>query len=149
MACPIWWQPGRHPIFGNKMVKIAAFAMILATVVACDRDETLRSYGASDKTWRLTELDGQPFDQTATITFSQKDRIVGQGPCNSYTANMSVPYPWFKAEALISTKMACPALTDETRFFNALGQATISEVLAGTMILSNTDGLKMVFTASD
>jgi heat shock protein HslJ len=131
------------------MFKNALIALAIASVFACDKDETLRSYGASDKTWQLIELNEKPFAQPATLTLSQNDRILGQGPCNGFSANMIVPYPWFKAEALISTKMACPALAEETRYFNALGQATISEVLGDTMILSNTEGLKMVFKASD
>jgi heat shock protein HslJ len=62
---------------------------------------------------------------------------------------MTVPYPWFDAGPIASTRLACPALDAEVAFFAALGQATLIEVGGDTLILSNPDGLKMVFTAAD
>lgn len=121
----------------------------LAFMTACGADETVQSYGAANKVWKLVELDGETFAAPASLTFTQKHKISGAGPCNSFRADMSTPYPWFKLDALASTKMVCPELAAETRFFNALTQATLSEVLGNTMILSNTDGLSMVFKASD
>lgn len=129
------------------MFQKAILAGIIALVGACVRDETVRNYGASDRIWQLVELNGNPFAETASLSFADTDRISGSGPCNSFAGTMSVPYPWFKAEALLSTKMACPALSQETLFFTSLGQATLAEVLGDTLILSNTDGLEMVFTA--
>ena len=43
----------------------------------------------------LAELDGAPFDATATIRFPEEGRIAGEGPCNLYSAAQGAPYPWF------------------------------------------------------
>ena len=64
---------------------------LIAGIAACDTDETLRSYGAADKTWVLTEIDGTAFTARTTMTFPEKGRIAGKAPCNSYGGTMS----WF------------------------------------------------------
>jgi len=43
--------------------------------------------------------------------------------------------------------MACEKLNEETAFFSALSEMTLSEALGGTLILSNPDGREMVFQA--
>ena len=58
-----------------------------------------------------------------------------------------MPYPWFEATQIISTKRACPDLEAEGAYLNALRAATLSEVLGEFLILSNPEGLSMVFTA--
>jgi heat shock protein HslJ len=131
------------------MLRSAALALALAFLGACKADETLRSYGAADKTWQLVELNGVAFTDTATLTFPEKHKIAGSGPCNRVGATLDVPYPWFEITQIVSTKMACPALPQETAFFDSLSNATLSEVLGDTMILSNPDGLSMVFKAAD
>lgn len=120
---------------------------MLLFVTACKNDETVRAYGAADKEWRLIELNEKPFNASATLTFPEVNRIAGNAPCNGYSASMSVPYPWFEAGPIAATKRACPDLAAESAFFNALGAATLSEVLGNTLILSNPEGLNMVFTA--
>ncbi len=131
------------------MMRVIIPFCLLIMLAACDSDETLRAYGAGDRTWWLTELNGKPFTATATFTFPEKNRIVGSAPCNSYSAPMTVPYPWFKVGPIAATKRACPELAAETDFFEGLRAASISEVLGDMMILSNTEGLSMVFTARD
>ena len=123
--------------------------LILLALGACRADESVRAYGADDKEWRLIELNEHPFTARATLTFPETGRIAGNAPCNSYSGTMTVPYPRFEAGPIAATKMACPDLAAETAFFAALDAVTFSEVLADTMILSNTDGLRMVFTAAD
>lgn len=120
----------------------------LGFLAACQGDETVRAYGGADKTWVLTELDARPFPARATLTFPEPGRIAGEGPCNTYAAEMSVPYPWFEAGPIRATKRACPDLASETLFLKALAAMTLSEVLENTLILRTADGLEMVFTAS-
>lgn len=127
-------------------MKYVAFLLILISA-ACFKDETLRGYGGADKVWTLTELDGAPFGATATLTFPEEGAIAGRGPCNSYRATMTVPYPWFEAGPVMSTKMACPDLQREAQFFEALSAMSLSEVLGDVMILSTPDGREMVFKA--
>jgi heat shock protein HslJ len=122
---------------------------LIAGIAACDTDETLRSYGAADKTWVLTEIDGTAFTARTTMTFPEKGRIAGKAPCNSYGGTMSVPYPWFKVGPLRSTKMACSELQAETRFFRALSDMSLSEVAGDTLILSTPEGRQMIFKAGE
>jgi heat shock protein HslJ len=121
-----------------------AFASIIP---ACQADETLRAYGAADKVWTLTEIDGQAFSARAILMFSEEGTISGHAPCNGYSANMSVPYPWFETGPIRSTKMACPDLAAEGQFYESLKAMTLSEVLDNVLILSTPEGREMIFTA--
>ncbi|MEO0774432.1 MAG: META domain-containing protein [Pseudomonadota bacterium] len=112
-------------------------------------DETLSGYGASDVTWVLTEIDSAAFEARAELTFPEEGRIQGQAPCNSFSGAQTVPYPWFKAEEIVVTRMACPDLPAETAFFDALQAMTLAEVGGDTLFLSNDDGRKMVFRAEN
>ena len=126
--------------------------LILAALSAlpqCQGDETVRAYGAGDKTWHLVELDGKPFDARATLTFPETGKIAGQAPCNAYSAPMTVPYPWCAAGHIAATRRACPDLASETAFLDALTEVTISDVLGDTMILSDDSGERLVFKAAD
>ncbi len=112
-------------------------------------DETLSGYGATDKTWVLTEIDGTAFEARAVLTFPEEGRIQGQAPCNTFSGSQTVPYPWFKAEGIAVTRMACPELEAEAAFFEALQAMTLAEVGVDTLFLSNDDGRKMVFHADN
>ena len=121
-------------------------ALILLTLVsACQADETVRTYGAADRIWTLTEINGQHFDADATLTFPGNDTIGGKAPCNQYSASMTVPYPWFKAGPIRATKIACPDLQKEAEYLKNLQQMTLSEVLGNVLILSTSEGQNMVF----
>lgn len=116
---------------------------------ACQGDETVRAYGGADRVWVLTELDGRPFPGRATLTFPDIGQVAGDAPCNRYSASMTVPYPWFETGPIAVTRRTCPDLAAETAFLEALSATTLSEVAGDTLILSNTDGLSLVFTADD
>jgi heat shock protein HslJ len=130
-------------------MKAFALVLIICAFAGCREDETLGAYGAAERVWRLTELDGAPFAQRATLTIPEAGKITGKAPCNSYSGAMTAPYPWFETGPLAVTRMACPELTAETRFFAALGEMTLSEVAGDLLILSNDQGREMVFKASD
>lgn len=121
----------------------------MAFLAGCNQDETARAYGASDRVWTMVELDGQPFGETATLTFPDAGRVSGQAPCNRYFASMTAPYPWFQADAISSTKRACSAIAAETIFLTALAEMTQSEISGDVLILANEDAREMVFTATD
>ncbi len=110
-------------------------------------DETLAAYGAGDANWRLVEIDGQPFKARATLGFADEGALFGQAPCNAYSGAQTAPYPWFTAENIAVTRMACADLAAETVYFEALAAMTLSEVAGETLILSNDSGREMVFTA--
>ncbi|SPF78600.1 hypothetical protein ALP8811_02529 [Aliiroseovarius pelagivivens] len=111
------------------------------------KDETISGYANTNTSWKLVELDGASFPAKATISFPEKGRIAGQAPCNSYSGTQSAPYPWFETGPIAATKRACPDLTAEAEFFEALGQMRLAEVSGDTLILSNEDGREMVFTS--
>jgi heat shock protein HslJ len=119
---------------------------LLSLIPACQPDETVRAYGAADRVWTLTEIDDQAFEATATLQLSDEGTVSGRGPCNSYSASMTVPYPWFEVGPIRSTKSACPELGQEALFFVTLKAMSLSEVLGDILILSTPEGRKMVFT---
>jgi heat shock protein HslJ len=127
------------------LMRCLPLAVAIGIVAGCQGDETISAYGAADKTWQLTELGNAPFNPQATLSFPAPGQISGQGPCNSFTASQDVPYPWFRAGPIASTRMACPDMAAETAFFTALSEATLSEDLGNTLILSNDDGVLLVF----
>ena len=130
------------------MKTFALIGIALLGIEACTPDETLRAYGGGTRTWQLVELNGEEYSALATLTFPERGRIAGQGPCNSYNADLTVPYPWFGAEKLVSTRRTCPDQAAENAFLTALQNASLSEVAGDMMILSNTEDLLMVFTAT-
>lgn len=119
--------------------------LIPLILMACKYDESISGYTDTDATWTLVELDGKAFPARATIKFPAKGKVTGQAPCNSYAATQSVPLPWFKLEQIISTKMACDDLSAEQVYFDALGEMTLAETMANTMILTSDSGREMVF----
>lgn len=126
-------------------------ATVLALTVlisACQVDETVTGYGAAGKTWHLIELNGAPFAATATLQFPERGKIVGEGPCNRFSAAIPVPYPWFEMGPIQSTKLDCAERDAETAFFDALVSMSQSEVLGDVMILRTENEEEMVFKAS-
>lgn len=131
------------------MKTLLTMALLVTSLAACRSDETVRAYGGADRVWTLKLLNGAPFPARATLTFPKAGEIAGEGPCNRYFGAMKVPYPWFDAGPVGSTRMACPEMAAETAFLAALEEATLSEVAGDTLILSNVEGLEMVFKATD
>lgn len=119
---------------------------LLSFIPACQPDETLRAYGAADRVWTLTEIDDQKFTAKATLLLSDEGTVFGDAPCNSYSASMTVPYPWFEVGPIRSSKRACAELSEEAKFFEALDAMSLSEVLGQVLILSTPEGRKMIFT---
>ncbi len=119
----------------------------LLALTGCFQDESVSAYGAAGKTWTLAELDGAAFTQRASLTFPEPGKIAGAAPCNGFSGDMTAPYPWFEIGPLATTRMACPDMDAENRFFAALGDMTLSEVSGDTMILSNDSAREMVFKA--
>lgn len=115
-------------------------------LLAC-ADESISGYADREATYRLQSIDGDDFTARATIAFPEEGKVTGDAPCNSWSAEQSVPYPWFELGPIAVTRRACPELADETVFFEALGQMSLAEVLGGTLILTNDDGREMLFLA--
>ncbi len=123
--------------------------LLVVSLLNCSGDETLSGHGAAGKTWQLREIDGTAFDATATITFPEEGKIVGEAPCNRYFAAQLQPYPRFEAAEIGTTRRACPDLDRETAFLDALGAMSLAEVAQTTLILSTPEGREMVFRAAE
>lgn len=121
----------------------------LGALAGCWADETLTGYGAKGRVWTLQSIDGTPFGARAEIEFPDEGRIAGRGPCNSFTAAQSHPYPWFATGPIVATRMVCPDLEREAAFFTALSAMTLAEVVGDTLILSTDTGREMVFRAAE
>lgn len=127
------------------MKYLIALAFIMTT--ACQADETITAFAGNVTAFTLQSIDGVTFATRATIDVSEAGKITGHGPCNRYFANQTAPYPWFSTGPIGSTRMACPDLTAEAQFFDALRAMTLVEVLGGTLILSDDNGREMLFQA--
>ena len=132
------------------MPRAAALAA-LVLLAACG-DETISTVADRDATFVLAAIDGAPFPARATIRFPAPDRIAGEGPCNSYSAEQSAPYPWFEPGPLAATRRACPdaaATRAEAAFFRALSLMRQAELTGDMLRLSDTGRRTiMVFRAA-
>lgn len=98
--------------------------------------------------WKLVSIDGQPFAAEARIAFQgdRGDRIIGQAPCNSFSARVvKDPFPTVRFVDIVATEMACDDLPAETEFFAALSQMTGEGVGIGYLTLLNDAGRRMEF----
>lgn len=127
------------------MTRFMTFVATFFVLGACVADETVSGYALPEAEYHLEEIDGVPFSATATISFPEEGRVVGQAPCNRYFAAQTEFYPWFNVDAIGASRMACPDLDAEAAFFAALEAMTLAEVVDQTLILSTTDGRRMVF----
>ena len=69
---------------------LTAVAIAALTVTAC-KDETISGFADRKDNWVLQELDREPFDAVATISFPEPGRIFGQAPCNRYSSEQKRP----------------------------------------------------------
>ncbi|MEP5154769.1 META domain-containing protein [Planktotalea sp.] len=122
---------------------LTAFALL----TACVGDESVANFGAADKVWVLSEINGAPFTARATMEFGEDGALSGQAPCNRYSTKQTAPYPWFGIGPVLATKRACQELDSETAFFKALESMTLSEVSGPVLVLSNDAEETMVFKA--
>jgi len=116
-------------------------------LAACRADETVSAFADPQAVYRLVEINGTPFAGHATIRFPEEGRVTGRGPCNSFTASQSAPYPWFRLGPLAATRALCPAISAERAYFAALAGMSEAEIMGGVLILRNDAGEEMVFQA--
>jgi len=118
-------------------------------ISACFEDETTSGYADPDAIYVLNEVNGAAFKARATINFPEEGKIAGAAPCNTFSGNQEVPYPWFEAREIAMTKRACAELDAEQLFFRTLGEMTLVEVSGPALVLTNEAGGEMVFTIQE
>ena len=78
----------------------------------------------------------------------ENTRVSGQGPCNRYFGSVvqsNTGSNSIQLGPLASTKMACPHLSAEHRYFQELQRASMVEVVPNGLILTTSDETKLVF----
>lgn len=128
------------------MAICAYLPIAVATFFGCP-DETISGFVDTASAYHLRSIDGASFDASATIVFQGQGDASGSGPCNTWSAEQRVPYPWFELGPIAATKRACDALDAEAQFFQALSEMSLAEVSGTVLILSNDDGREMLFEA--
>lgn len=115
--------------------------LLLILLTGCFGDEGLTGYAPGQ--WRLVQAGPQATNtprQHITLDLSSRGRISGQGPCNTYSATQTAPYPWFEPGPIASTRAACPDLAAERAYLAALSRMQLAEVSGPVLILSNEAG---------
>jgi heat shock protein HslJ len=84
------------------------------------------------------------------VTFEFEDtRVSGQGPCNRYFGSIThsdTGSNSIQVGPLASTKMACPNLSAEHRYFQDLQRVSMVKVVSDELLLTTSDQVKLVFT---
>ena len=83
------------------------------------------------------------------VTLEVEDtRVSGQGPCNRYFGSIMRPDAGsnsIQVGPIASTKMACPHLSAEHRYFQDLQRVSMITVVPNGLILKTRDQTKLVF----
>ena len=95
--------------------------------------------------WRLVEINGAPAAAEVTATLTEDGRVVGQAPCNRFTAPYTGRWPDLTFAPAASTRMACPDLAAETAFFAALGAVNHAAIGDAGLVLSGPGGVSLRF----
>ena len=92
-------------------------------------------------------ISDDPALQRVTLEI-EETRVSGQGPCNRYfgsIAHSDTGLNNIQVGPLASTKMACPHLSAEYRYFQDLQRVAFAKVMPDGLILTTSDQTKLVF----
>ena len=83
------------------------------------------------------------------VTLEIEDtRVSGQGPCNRYFGSITRPDAGsnsIQVGPIASTKMACPHLSAEHRYFQDLQRVSMVTVVPDGLVLTTSNQTKLVF----
>jgi heat shock protein HslJ len=144
----------RRASLGSRVLPAAAVAGVLAILIAGCSTTPVASEpdGSLDGSWMLTSA----LDSKGTIPLTDafislrigEGASQSQGPCNSYTADISGYGDSVAVTNVIATQIACenPRLTEiEARYLADLATVSSGIVSAGELTLTGPDGLKLTF----
>ena len=78
----------------------------------------------------------------------ENTRVSGQGPCNRYFGSVvqsNTGSNGIQVGPIASTKMACPYLSAEHRYFQDLQRVSMVTVVPDGLILTTSDNTKLIF----
>lgn len=78
------------------------------------------------------------------VQFKQGGTMQGNGGCNRFSGSYSQKNKTIKMGPLLSTKMACGILQEETQFFNALSAADTAKISHTHVILTDAYGTEVL-----
>ncbi|PKD44913.1 META domain-containing protein [Rhodohalobacter barkolensis] len=135
--------------------------LLLLTVfifVACESDssqpeeenpQTETKVDIFDTNWTLTELNGDPVSETETsvsiptINFVEaENRFYGSGGCNQFNGGFEFNEESGEIELsqVAATKMACPDMELENRYFSMLNEVERMEISSQILKFYNNSG---------
>lgn len=127
---------------------LAAAIILLA---GCASSQKSNGSGEKDlyKSWRATGFDTTGAMHSPTIAFDQgQNRVSGHGSCNRYTGGFTLTAPDKIAfSPMAATKMACPGLNVESRYFELLNKANKWSIKDGVLTLSQDSNALLTFVA--
>lgn len=131
------------------MLKPLLLLFFLVVVAGCLRDESVTGYAPG--LWRLEQSSAVQIrtESEITLDLTTRGQISGRGPCNSYSATQTAPYPWFTPGTIASTRAACPDLAAEHAYLARLARMRLAEVSGPVLILSNDAGETLEFRLQD
>ncbi|MDO3417225.1 META domain-containing protein [Hymenobacter sp. BT770] len=145
-----------------KSLACLGWAVVLLVPTACSYDLAERPTGgpvdaAVDKTaptaaplrdirWELSELSGKPApfsEQTPFLVLHDgRARAEGRANCNKFSGPYTAPAQGqLRLGPLVTTRSACPDLTAEASFFQALNKARHYRIRGNTLSLYTADTL--------
>ena len=99
-------------------------------------------------TWIAGEINGAPTDAKVVswLKLGDAGRAQGQGGCNSYTGSYTLEDGALGFGPLAATRRACPEtqMSQEQRFFAALGAVKSARLEAGDLVLADVEGNALV-----
>ena len=155
---PSQYKVGENKLFQldmqGKMIEGALASKYILTKQFSDT-ATVANTPITETYWKLTELLGKPIDTTIKrkplfLQFDPNGSVTGSGGCNNisgtYTAD---PNGKMTLSKMISTRMACPAMQDESAFLQALSKVN-TYIVAGDQLQLTTGKMApmLVFEAA-
>ena len=104
-------------------------------------------YGTKDIRGMYHLISDDPALQRVTLEI-EDTRVSGQGPCNRYfgsIAHSDTGSNNIQVGPIASTKMACPHLSAEHRYFQDLQRVSMVTVVPDGLILTTSDQTALVF----
>lgn len=109
--------------------------------------------GLTDNPWQVERIRGQQIDvdrgDQPSLDLRDRDNIAtGTGGCNTFRSNYQVVGDRLTFTPVAATKMACPALSTETDYFQALGEVQTYRVDGAELqLLDEQEQVILTFSA--